>query len=93
MSENKPKHFRTIMEWSSWLSKNHLNEKTIWIVIQKKASKKPGIRYEEAVIEAVAHGWIDGKMRRLNDDELYNILLPEKATAYGPLVTVNEPSG
>ena len=69
------------MEWSSWLSKNHLNEKTIWIVIQKKASKKPGIRYEEAVIEAVAHGWIDGKMKRLNDDEFIQHFTPRKSNS------------
>ncbi len=50
----------------------------IWVIIQKKASKKPGIRYEETVIEAVAHGWIDGKMKSLNDDEFMQRFTPRR---------------
>ena len=49
------------------------------MIIQKKASRKPGIRYEDAVVEAVAHGWIDGKMRSLNDDEFMQRFTPRGA--------------
>ena len=78
MSEDNPKHFNSISEWRDWLTENHLDDKTIWIIIQKKASKKQGIRYEEAVLEAVAHGWIDGKMKRLNDDEFMQRITPRR---------------
>jgi uncharacterized protein YdeI (YjbR/CyaY-like superfamily) len=66
------------MEWHSWLCENHTDEKAIWIIIQKKASKKPGIHYEEAVLEAVAHGWIDGKVKRLSDDEFKQRYTPRR---------------
>lgn len=39
---------------------------------------KPSIRYEEAVLEAIAHGWIDGKMKRLNDDEFMQRFTPRR---------------
>jgi uncharacterized protein YdeI (YjbR/CyaY-like superfamily) len=78
LSEDNPKHFRSIPEWGTWLSKNHTEEKAIWIIIQKKKSKKHGIRYDEAVLEAVAHGWIDGKMKRLNDEEFMQRFTPRR---------------
>jgi uncharacterized protein YdeI (YjbR/CyaY-like superfamily) len=78
LSEDNPRHFRSITEWSFWLDENHLDESAIWLIIQKKASRKPGVRYEEAVLEAVAHGWIDGKMRRINDDAFMQRFTPRR---------------
>jgi uncharacterized protein YdeI (YjbR/CyaY-like superfamily) len=78
LSEDNPRYFRSITEWRSWLSENHSSEEAIWIIIQKKASKKPGVRYDGAVLEAVAHGWIDGKISRLNDDEFKQRFTPRR---------------
>jgi uncharacterized protein YdeI (YjbR/CyaY-like superfamily) len=78
LSEEDPRLFSSAAEWSSWLGENHEDESTIWLIIQKKASSKPGVRYEEAVLEAVAHGWIDGKMRRLDDDEFMQRFTPRR---------------
>lgn len=47
---------------------NHSKAPEIWVVIQKKRSRKLGLRYEEAVDEAVCFGWIDGKMNRIDED-------------------------
>ena len=79
MSEDNPRYFNSITDWRSWLSENHAEKKVIWIVIQKKASKKQGIRYEDAVLEAVAHGWIDGRMKRLDDDEFMQRFTPRRS--------------
>jgi uncharacterized protein YdeI (YjbR/CyaY-like superfamily) len=79
LSEDNPRYFETITEWRKWLSDNHTKKEKIWIIIQKKASKKPGIRYEETVMEAVAHGWIDGKMKRLNKDEFMQRFTPRRS--------------
>ena len=78
MTEENPRYFQSLEEWRSWLNENHTDEETLWVVIQKVASKKPGIRYEEAVLEAVAHGWIDGQMKRLNDDEFMQRYTPRR---------------
>ena len=79
MSEDNPKHFRSITDWRDWLSENYEGEDGIWLIIQKKASKKQGIHYEEAVLEAVAHGWIDGKMKSLNSDEFMQLFAPRRS--------------
>ena len=59
----------------------HEKEKVLWIILQKKASKKSGIRYEEAVLEAVAYGWIDSQMKRLNDDEFMQRFTPRRSNS------------
>jgi uncharacterized protein YdeI (YjbR/CyaY-like superfamily) len=78
LSEEDPRSFRSLAEWGDWLVENDSDESAVWIIIQKKASEKTGVRYEEAVLEAVAHGWIDGKMRRLNDEEFMQRFTPRR---------------
>ena len=43
---------------------NHSQDAAIWVVIQKVKSPNPGIKYGEALDEALCFGWIDGKMKR-----------------------------
>jgi uncharacterized protein YdeI (YjbR/CyaY-like superfamily) len=78
MTKETPHHFNTIQEWHDWLDENHGTAKVLWIVIQKKASKKQGIRYEEAVLEAVSYGWIDGQIKRIDDDEFMQRYTPRR---------------
>ena len=55
-------------QWRGWLS-NYCEKATeIWLVIRKKKSSLPGIYYEEALDEALCFGWVDGKMKSVNED-------------------------
>lgn len=45
---------------------------------QKARSPNEGLGYEEAVDEATCFGWIDGKMRRLNDHEFVQRFSPRR---------------
>ena len=78
MTEENPRQFNTINEWHNWLDANHQTANLLWVIIQKKASKKQGIRYEEAVLEAVSYGWIDGQMKRIDDDEFMQRFTPRR---------------
>jgi len=78
LTEENPRQFNTINEWHDWLEANHQTAELLWVIIQKKASKKPGIRYDEAVLEAVAHGWIDGQIKRIDDDEYMQRYTPRR---------------
>jgi uncharacterized protein YdeI (YjbR/CyaY-like superfamily) len=78
LSEENPRYFESILDWREWLNTNHADTQSIWIIIQKKASQKPGIRYQDAVLEAVAYGWIDGKIKRLNDTEFMQRYTPRR---------------
>ena len=81
MSEDNPKHFQNIEDWRTWLSEHHEEKDSLWIILQKKGSKKQGITYKEAVMEAVAHGWIDGKMKSLNEYEFMQRFTPRRSSS------------
>jgi uncharacterized protein YdeI (YjbR/CyaY-like superfamily) len=54
-------------EWRKWLEKNHLATEEVWLIYYKKSSGKPRIPYVDAVEEALCFGWIDGKIKRINE--------------------------
>jgi uncharacterized protein YdeI (YjbR/CyaY-like superfamily) len=57
-------------DWRAWLEKNHNTEREVWLIYYKKHTGKSTIPYEEAVEEAICFGWIDTKVKRL-DEERY----------------------
>ena len=54
-------------EWRAWLEKNAASANEIWLVSYKKDSGKTRIPYDIAVEEALCVGWIDGKIRKLDE--------------------------
>jgi uncharacterized protein YdeI (YjbR/CyaY-like superfamily) len=61
-------YLKTRKEWRSWLEKNHKTSEEVWLRYYKKPSGKPRIPYVDAVEEALCFGWIDGKIKRINED-------------------------
>jgi uncharacterized protein YdeI (YjbR/CyaY-like superfamily) len=57
-------------EFRQWLVKNHKDKKEIWLIQYKKATRKPSIKYVDAVEEALCFGWIDG-LEKSMDTERY----------------------
>lgn len=55
-------------EWRTWLEKNFDKEKEIWLEYPKKSSGKSRILYNDAVEEALCFGWIDSRVKTLDDD-------------------------
>ena len=53
-----------------WLERNHATEPELWLKIYKKSSGQKTITWEEAVIEALCWGWIDG-VKKSFDDQAY----------------------
>lgn len=64
--------FETSSDFRKWLAQNHDQKEVQWIGYYKVATKKPSIRWEESVREALCFGWIDG-LRKSIDDESYKI--------------------
>jgi uncharacterized protein YdeI (YjbR/CyaY-like superfamily) len=62
--------FETAAEWDAWLAANHETATEAWLVYWKKATGHETIDYDEAVEVAIKYGWIDGMIRRI-DDERY----------------------
>lgn len=57
----KPRFFATQQAWRAWLDKNHATATELLVGFHKKAAGKPSITYKQALDEALAHGWIDGR--------------------------------
>jgi uncharacterized protein YdeI (YjbR/CyaY-like superfamily) len=65
-------------EWRKWLKKNHTSCKEVWLRYYKKPSGKPRIPYADAVEEALCFGWIDGKIKRINEDYYIQRFTPRR---------------
>ncbi len=65
-------------EWRMWLEQNHALSKGVWLVYYKKSSGKINLSLDEALLEAVSFGWIDGRMHRLDDERVKLWFTPRK---------------
>jgi len=74
----KQLHFTNRDEWRAWLAAHHASEKEIWLVYYKKHTGKPSIPYDDAVAEALCFGWIDGIVKRIDDEKYTQRFSPRK---------------
>ena len=68
-------------EWRAWLAKHHKTETEIWLVFYKKASGKPRISYNDAVLEALSYGWIDSTVKALDSERFVQRYTARKKTS------------
>ena len=64
----EPLYMDSQAKWRQWLSKNHDKIEFVWLALKKKNSEKKGVIYSEAVEEALCYGWIDGQVKRFDED-------------------------
>ena len=68
MKPENVRFFKSAAEFRNWLEANHDKATSAWLGFWKKAAgPRPGVSYDEAVIEALCFGWIDGQTNRLDD--------------------------
>jgi uncharacterized protein YdeI (YjbR/CyaY-like superfamily) len=54
--------------WRAWLGKHHAEPEGVWLVLAKKGTVDPtSLSYDDALEEALCHGWIDGQARRRDE--------------------------
>jgi len=59
---------RDAAAWRDWLGENHTDPDGVWLVLAKKGTEKPtSLTYDQALEEALCHGWIDGQARRRDE--------------------------
>jgi len=60
--------FADAAAWREWLSEHHGTEAGVWVVLAKKGTTEPtSLTYDQALDEALCHGWIDGLTRRRDE--------------------------
>lgn len=66
--------------WRSWLGTHHDDPTGVWLILAKKGTTEPtSLTYDEALEEALCHGWIDGQVRRLNERTYRQRFTPRRA--------------
>jgi uncharacterized protein YdeI (YjbR/CyaY-like superfamily) len=64
--------------WREWLAAHHRDCAGVWLVTWKRRTGRPTVGYEEAVEEALCFGWIDGRLRPVDDDRLMQWFAPRR---------------
>ena len=72
-------HFRNRDEWRDWLEKNHNKLNEVWLIHHKKSSSKKSISHIDAVEEALCFGWIDSKLKKIDDERFILKYSPRKS--------------
>jgi len=83
-----PRFFKTATDFGAWLEKNHDSATELWVGLYKKHAADRGMTYPQAVDEALCWGWIDGVLRRLDDDRTVQRYTPRKSKSTWSLVNV-----
>jgi len=66
-------------QWRQWLQKNHATRtEEIWLRRFKKATGKPCITYDELVEECLCFGWIDGVVKKLDEESNVQRITPRR---------------
>lgn len=76
--------------WAGWLDEHHSSSDGIWIKIAKKASGIPSVTYTQAVEEALCYGWIDGQMKRIDDDFFVQKFTPRRVRSKWSKVNIGK---
>lgn len=69
MTEHEPLDFRSAAAWRRWLARNHGKSSGEWVYMYKKGAERKGLRYAEALEEALCYGWIDGQLKAVDADK------------------------
>jgi uncharacterized protein YdeI (YjbR/CyaY-like superfamily) len=71
--------FESPAAWEAWLTEHHESSDGIWIKFAKKASGIASVTYKEVLPIALAHGWIDGQVKRIDEDWYQQRWTPRRA--------------
>jgi uncharacterized protein YdeI (YjbR/CyaY-like superfamily) len=83
-----PRIFKTSSQFRQWLTKHHATASELYIGHYKKASSKVAMTYAEAVDEALCFGWIDGVVKKVDDEIYMHRWTPRKPGSIWSLVNV-----
>jgi uncharacterized protein YdeI (YjbR/CyaY-like superfamily) len=68
-----------VAAWHDWLVAHHASSPGVWLVLSKKGGTTTALDYALALDEALCFGWIDGQVRRRDDQTTF-----QRTTPRGP---------
>jgi uncharacterized protein YdeI (YjbR/CyaY-like superfamily) len=64
--------------WEAWLEEHHTASDGLWLKIAKKSSGVETVTYDQAVEIALCYGWIDGQVRKFDEDYYLQRFTPRR---------------
>ena len=77
-----PRFLRSASDFRRWLASHHADAKELWVGFHKVGSGGTGIRYAEALDEALCFGWIDGVRRSIDEARWAIRFVPRRTGSY-----------
>jgi uncharacterized protein YdeI (YjbR/CyaY-like superfamily) len=66
--------------WRRWLAAHHDDPTGVWLVLAKKDTSDPtSLTYDQALDEALSHGWIDGQTGRRDENTYRQRFTPRRS--------------
>jgi uncharacterized protein YdeI (YjbR/CyaY-like superfamily) len=66
--------------WREWLGDHHDTSAGVWLVLARQGTTQPtSLTYDQALDEALCHGWIDGQARRRDETTYWQRFTPRRA--------------
>jgi uncharacterized protein YdeI (YjbR/CyaY-like superfamily) len=73
---------RSAADLHAWLSAQHDQSESVWLVTWKKRPGAPYVSVEEVLDELISFGWIDGIRRKLDDARTMQLISKRKQQAW-----------
>jgi uncharacterized protein YdeI (YjbR/CyaY-like superfamily) len=70
--------FSSAKEWERWLAKSHASSNGVWLRFFKKAARRSSVTYPEALALALCYGWIDGQLRKHDEQSWLRKFTPRR---------------
>ena len=77
-----PIFFESPAGWRAWLEANHDRASEVWVGMWKAHTERPTVTWAQAVREALCFGWIDGQVRRIDDESHMQRFTPRRSTRW-----------
>jgi uncharacterized protein YdeI (YjbR/CyaY-like superfamily) len=83
-------YFASPAEFGAWLERHHESETEVFVGYWKRATGKPSLTWSQAVDEALCYGWIDGVLRRVDDERHVQRFTPRKPSSNWSAVNIEK---
>ena len=70
--------FASCDAWEAWLEEHHTASDGLWLKLAKKGSGLESVTYDQAVEVALCYGWIDGQVRKFDEDYYLQRFTPRR---------------
>lgn len=86
----EPIFFASPAEWRAWLAEHYASAAEVLVGFHKKATGRQGMSWSQAVDEALCFGWIDGIVRRIDDERHCQRFTPRRASSNWSSVNIEK---